>query len=197
MPFLYLYLQLLEVWLHHWSSSADWAPQSGQCSRISVGKTHKEWKKPVKYDQEFKKQVCICLSLGVSFVFCSKADINDMVSFKCNRECNSSNTVCRTKDKLVWLSLEGFWDALVHTLWSAALLRLLDVSSSTASSVPSPSPRERTKNIPLRLCGCTAKDLALPAMQLLAHHLLLRYASSPASLSWRTATLRFFMMGEP
>lgn len=87
--------------------------------------------------------------------------------------------------------------ALAHTLWSAALLRLLEVSSRTASSVPSPRPRERTRNIPLRLCGRTAEDLALSAMQLLAHHLLLRYASSPASLSCRIATLRFFMMGEP
>ncbi len=61
-----------------------------------------------------------------------------------------------------------------HTLCSAALLRLLEVSSRTASSAPSPRPRERTRNIPLRLCGCTAEDLALSAMQLLAHHLLRR-----------------------
>lgn len=72
-----------------------------------------------------------------------------------------------------------FWSdrrvfALAHTFCSTALLRLLEVSSRTATNVPSPRPRDRTRNIPLRLCGCTAKDLALSARQLLAHHLLRR-----------------------
>ncbi|TNN84008.1 1-phosphatidylinositol 4,5-bisphosphate phosphodiesterase eta-2 [Liparis tanakae] len=61
---------------------------------------------------------------------------------------------------------------------NAALLRLLAVSSRTASSAPSPRPKERTRNIPVRLCGCAADDLALPAMQLLAHHLLRRLVDS-------------------
>lgn len=63
-------------------------------------------------------------------------------------------------------------DNLARTLCSAARLRLLKVSSRTATIVPSPRPRESTRNIPLRLCGCTADTLPLSAMQLLAHHLL-------------------------
>lgn len=75
---------------------------------------------------------------------------------------------------LAWQKRCFFMNAHAHTLCSAALLRLLEVSSNTATNAPSPRPRERTRNIPLRLCGCTAKDLALSAMQLLAHHLLRR-----------------------
>lgn len=63
---------------------------------------------------------------------------------------------------------------LDHTFCSAALLRLLEVSSRIAANAPNPRPRERTRNIPLRLCGCMAEDRALSAMQLLAHHLLRR-----------------------
>lgn len=60
------------------------------------------------------------------------------------------------------------------TFCSAALLRLLVMSSRTATSAPRASPMARTRNIPFRLCACTAEDLELSARQLLAHHLLLR-----------------------
>lgn len=60
------------------------------------------------------------------------------------------------------------------TFCSAALLRLLEMSSRRATSAPRPSPMARSRKIPFRLCACTAEDLALSARQLLAHHLLLR-----------------------
>lgn len=60
------------------------------------------------------------------------------------------------------------------TFCSAALLRLLEMNSRTATSAPRPSPMARTRNIPFRLCACTTEDLARSARQLLAHHLLLR-----------------------
>lgn len=63
---------------------------------------------------------------------------------------------------------------LDRTFCTAALLRLFEVSSRIAAKAPNPRPRERTRNIPLILCGCMAEERALSAMQLLAHHLLRR-----------------------
>lgn len=116
------------------------------------------------------------LSEGVSVFWCSTAYVKingllltstgstDFISFFL--------TVFRETGFCFWSDRCVF--ALAHTFCSMALLRLLEVSSRTATNVPSPRPRERTRNIPLRLCGCTAKDLALSVRQLLAHHLLRR-----------------------
>lgn len=80
---------------------------------------------------------------------------------------------------------------------SPAVLRDFEVSSNKESSTPIPRPIARTRNMPFMLWALRDKALALSGIQLLAHHLVRRYVSSPASLSCRMATLRFFSIGDP
>lgn len=80
---------------------------------------------------------------------------------------------------------------------SPAVLRDFEVSSNKESSTPITRPIARTRKMPFMLWALRDELLALSGIQLLAHHLVRRYASSPASLSCRMATLRFFSIGDP
>lgn len=88
---------------------------------------------------------------------------------------------------------------LFLTLPSLARLRALDRSSSRANTRPTLSPRPRTRKRPRRSWGSRAWEpwgTSAPR-QLLAHHLSRRYVSSPDSLSWRMARVRFLTSKEP
>ncbi len=80
---------------------------------------------------------------------------------------------------------------------SPAVLRDFEVSSNKESSTPIARPIARTRKMPFMPWALRDEPLALSGKQLLAHHLVRRYASSPASLSCRMATLRFFSIGDP
>lgn len=99
-------------------------------------------------------------------------------------------------------SLQPYWllvDILFPTLPSLAWLRTLDRSSMRANRSPTANPSPRRTKRPRRSLGCRASEVwALSApIQLLAHHLSRRYVSSPDSLSWRMAMVRFLTSGEP
>lgn len=96
----------------------------------------------------------------------------------------------------------GWWShpmKLSPTLPSFAWLRAPDRSSSKASRSPTPRPRPSSRKRPRRSWGRRASEVLalLPAAQLLDHHFCRRCVSSPDSLSFRMAMVRFLSSGEP
>lgn len=82
--------------------------------------------------------------------------------------------------------------------WSLAWSRALEASSRRAMRRPRPHPRASSMKRPLRRWAWRACGAWPPSgIQLLAHHLLCRYANSPDSLSCSMATVMFFIIGEP